>query len=145
METAHTYVKRTDGIIWKTVVVSAVVIGTNVLGSYALRRGLLDVGPVESWSPLPYLHTFSHPWVVVGVVFMFAWLISRLALLSWADLTYVLPVTSFSYALTALAGAIGLREHESPIQWLGICVITVGVAIVGITYPETTEPSEHEN
>lgn len=130
---------RVHRLIGKTAVVSVVVIGTNVLGNYALRRGLNKVGAVESWSPLPYIRSFAHPWVGVGVIFMLAWLTSRLSLLSWADLTYVLPVTSFSYVLSAIVGAIYLNEQVSALHWIGISVITLGILLVVLTYPKTSE------
>lgn len=125
-------------IFWKTAIVSTAVIAANVVGNYALRRGLLNNGSLGGWSPGPYIHAFVHPWVAVGVVFMLAWLITRLALLSWADLSYVLPVTAFAYALTALVGAIFLNEKVTRIEWAGITLITLGVAVTAITFPETT-------
>jgi drug/metabolite transporter (DMT)-like permease len=130
---------RIHHLIGKTALVSAVVIGTNVMGNYALRRGLNRIGVVESWSPLPYIRSFAHPWIGIGVIFMFAWLTSRLSLLSWADLTYVLPVTSFSYVLSAIVGAIYLDEHVTVVHWIGISVITVGILLVVLTYPKTSE------
>ena len=41
------------------------------------------------------------------------WLLSRMTLLSWADLSYVLPVTSIGYVLVALAGELFLHEAIS--------------------------------
>lgn len=130
---------KKHAVIVKTVVASIVVVATNVVGNYALSRGMHQVGVLESWSPVPYLRAFVHPWVSIGVVFMVAWLASRLALLSWADLSYVVPVTSFSYALSAVAAELYLGEHVSALRWAGISVITVGVALVALTYPETPE------
>lgn len=75
---------------------------------------------------------------------MVIWLIARLALLSWADLSYVLVVTSFSYVLSAIAGAVGLNESVTWIHWLGICLITLGVALVARTAPHTTGRLESE-
>ena len=130
---------KQHAVIVKTVVASVVVVATNVIGNYALSRGMHQVGEVLSWSPMAYIRTFTHPWVAVGVVFMLAWLASRLALLSWADLSYVVPVTSFSYVLSAMVAQAYLGEHVSGLRWAGIAVITLGVALVAITYPETPE------
>ncbi|MGZ4787578.1 MAG: DMT family transporter [Terriglobales bacterium] len=135
--------KKRD-VIWKTAVVSLVVVGTNVIGNYALKRGFDQVGVVESWSPLPYIRAFSHPWVAAGVVCMLAWLLSRLVLLSWADLSYVIPVTAFSFVLSAIAGAVYLHEKVDRTQWAGICAITIGTVIVALTYPDTTDPEPEE-
>lgn len=135
---------RAHQLVLKTVVVSIVVIATNVIGNYALTVGMRQIGVVETWSPVPYIEAFAHPWVAIGVAFMLAWLISRLILLSWADLSYVLPVTAFSYALSALAGAVYLHEKVTKRQWAGVVLITAGVALVAITFPETTEITEEE-
>jgi len=135
---------RKHSLIWKTAVISIVVIATNVIGNYALKRGLGQVGIVESWSPLPYIQSFSHPWVGLGVACMLGWLVSRLVLLSWADLSYVLPVTSFSYVLSAVAGALYLGEKVNWLQWTGISAITLGTALVAFTYPESTEAETAE-
>jgi drug/metabolite transporter (DMT)-like permease len=130
-------------VLLKTAIVSLIVIATNVIGNYGLTRGMHQVGVVESWSPLPYIAAFAHPWVAIGVVFMIGWLVSRLALLSWADLSYVLPVTSLSYALSALAGAFYLHEKVSALQWGGIAVITLGAGLVALTFPESNTPGHN--
>lgn len=135
---------HTHLLIGKTAIVSLVVIGTNVMGNYALKRGLGQVGAVESWSPIPYVRAFVHPWVAIGVIFMFGWLTSRLSLLSWADLTYVLPVTSFSYAISAVIGAVYLNEKVSIRHWIGISTIVLGILLVVLTYPKTTNGSESD-
>lgn len=133
---------ETQRLLWKTAIVCVIVVGTNVAGNYALARGLRRVGVIESWSPVPYIKAFVHVWVAVGVALMVAWLIARLALLTWADLSYVLVVTSFSYVLSAVAGVVGLNERVSWIHWLGICLITLGVALVSRTSPHTTNHLE---
>jgi len=131
-------------LFWKTAIVCVIVVATNVIGNYALARGLRQTGVIESWSPVPYIEAFVHLWVAVGVALMVVWLIARLALLTWADLSYVLVVTSFSYVLSAVAGVVGLRENVSWIHWLGICLITLGVALVARTSPHTTNNLESE-
>jgi uncharacterized membrane protein len=122
----------------KTVVACLAVVASNVIGNYALKRGLSHTGMGATWSPMPYIHAFSHLWVDVGVLSMAAWFITRLALLSWADLSYVLPVCSFSYVLSAVAGAVMLGEHVPWLHWVGTCIVSLGVAVTALTFPETT-------
>ncbi len=129
-------------IHWKTLVVSVLVIALNVTGNYSLIRGLHHIGVLQSWSPLPYIHAFANAWVAAGVTMMIGWLIWRLVLLSWADLSYVLPVTAISYVLTAVVGRVFLEESVSPLHWAGICAITAGVFITAVTFPETTPPEQ---
>jgi uncharacterized membrane protein len=69
-------------------------------------------------------------------------MLSRMALLSWADLSYVLPVTSIGYVLTAIAGRVFLNEDISAIRWAGTLFIVAGTALVGLTQPKTSRHPE---
>lgn len=124
---------------WKTWLCAAVVIFSNVSGNFFLKRGM----PAELATPLEYITVLFRPMVSVGVLLLILWLASRMALLSWADLSYVLPVTSIGYVLVALAGHLWLHEEISDRRWLGIGLIMAGVALVsGGTSPQTTKPAE---
>ena len=64
-----------------------------------------------------------------------------MTLLSWADLSYVLPVTAIGYVLVALVGRALLNEQISAKRWAGILLIMAGVALVSIgTAPQTPKP-----
>jgi len=115
---------------------------TNVLGNSFLSRGMQSVGELLSLSPLPYIRALFNPWVAVGVSLLIVWLLSHMALLSWADLSYVLPVTSIAYVLVALVGRFLLHEHVSPARWVGITLIMAGVTLVGHTAPRTHTPQK---
>ena len=125
--------------ITKTAAITTVVVVSNAVGNYALGKGMQEVGQLVTWQPGPYLQAFGNPWVVSGVVLLIAWLIFRLALLSWADLSYVITVTSTSYILSALLGKFFLAEEVSALRWAGIVLITVGAVFVGETFPSTTD------
>jgi uncharacterized membrane protein len=128
----------------KTRIVTAIVVVANVLGNSFLSRGMQSVGELISLSPIPYIRALFNPWVAVGVSLLIVWLLSHMALLSWADLSYVLPVTSIAYVLVALVGRFLLHEHVSPARWVGIALIMIGVTLVGRTTPRTTVPHNHE-
>ena len=121
----------------KTRTVIALLVASNVLGNFTLSRGLHEVGRLISFSPWPYIHAFVNPLVVLGVLLLIVWLISQLALLSRVDLSYVLPVTSVSYVLTALMGEFLLHERVSTERWIGIGLIGLGVSLVVRTVPRT--------
>lgn len=146
----HGPVLRTEtptGLL-KTRELTIVVILTQVFGNVALSLGMYHVSGVVGFSPLPYLHAILNPWVAAGVVTLALWMVSDLALLSRADLSYVLPVTAVSYAMIALVGHFLLGERVSLLRWVGIMVITAGVMLVGKT-PTRTVPDvveeEEEN
>jgi uncharacterized membrane protein len=118
------------------------VIVFNVSGNYFLDVGMRSVGQIVSLSPLDYLRVFGNAYVVSGVILLLVWLLCQLSLLSWADLTYVLPITSVSYVLTAVVGALFLKEHVSAARWLGVSLIVTGVLVVGSTHPRTVPEKE---
>ena len=71
-------------------------------------------------------------------------MLSDLALLSRADLSFVLPVTASAYVLVAIGGHFILHDHISWERWLGIGLITGGVILAEETPARTTKgPPEH--
>ncbi len=117
----------------KTRIFTVIVVLSNVLGNSFLSRGMRGVGEVLTLSPLPYIQALFHPWVALGVSLLVLWLLCHMALLSWADLSYVLPVTSIGYVLVALSAKVFMHEHVSPWRWAGIALIVAGVTLVGRT------------
>ena len=92
-------------------------------------------------SPLSYVRAVLNPWIILGITLLILWLFSHMTLLSWADLSYVLPVTSIGYVLTALAGGLFLHEAITTWRWAGILMITGGVALVARTAPHESAGS----
>ncbi len=115
------------------------VIATNVLGNVSLSRGMHEVGRIVSASPFDYLRAFANPWTLIGICVLVIWMLSDLALLSRADLSFVLPVTASAYVLVALGGHFLLRDHISWERWTGILLITIGVILAEETPARTTQ------
>jgi len=128
----------------KTHILVLLVIVTNVFGNVFLSRGMHQVGRIVSASPLDYLRAFANPWTALGIVILVVWMLSDLALLSRADLSFVLPVTASAYVLVALLGHFLLHDHISWERWIGILLITGGVVLAEETPARTTTgPPEH--
>jgi len=125
--------------VHKTRVLTLMVVATNVIGNVCLSRGMHQVGKIVSPVPADYIRALANPWVIAGVCILAMWMVSNLALLSRADLSFVLPVTASSYVLIALIGHFWLHEHISWLRWLGVVVITAGVILAEETPARTTE------
>jgi len=123
----------------KTQILVLLVIVTNVLGNVSLSRGMHQVGRIVSASPFDYVRAFANPWTVAGICILIIWMLSDLALLSRADLSFVLPVTASGYVLVALMGHFLLHDHISWERWLGILMITGGVILAEETPARTTK------
>ncbi len=89
-------------------------------------------------NPATYLRALFEPLVALGVGLQIFWLLGRMALLSRADLSFVLPATSLGYALSAILAKVFLAEQITNQHWLGILLICFGSAFVGATRLNTT-------
>jgi drug/metabolite transporter (DMT)-like permease len=121
----------------KTRVFTALVIVTNVVGNLLLSMGMRQVGSMLGRPPVAYIQALFHPLVAAGVALLIVWMISQMTLLSWADLSYVMPITSLGYVLAALAGRVFLNEQVTWQRWGGIGLIMFGVLLVSRTKPLT--------
>src|ERR1700693_4770593 len=111
---------------WKTRVFAIIVILSNALGNFALAWGMRHRPAVRPLSPLDYVAAIFSPYVLLGITLLILWLLSRMALLSWADLSYVLPVTSLGYVANAAMGHYFLDERITLQRWAGTLLIGAG-------------------
>jgi drug/metabolite transporter (DMT)-like permease len=105
---------------------------SNVAGNSALTKGMHQIGDPGS-TPQALIGALFHPWVALGVALLIVWTLTHMALLSWADLSYVMPITAIGYVVTAFAAKFLLGEDVSLMRWGGIVFITAGVTLVGRT------------
>ena len=99
-------------------------------GDSLLARGMKDLGSVALHNVSSLLLAILNPYVAGGILLLLAFFASYMSALSWADLTYVLPASSFGYVLIALIARFVFHEDISIARWLGIAMITAGVGFV---------------
>jgi drug/metabolite transporter (DMT)-like permease len=126
------------GMRTRTLLYLALFIFLRPLGNLSLAWGTKHFPQALSWNPATYLLAMLHPFVALGIVMLILALLTRMALLSLADLSYVLPVTSIGYVLAALFGKVFLHETVTAQQWLGTVLIFLGTGVVGSTSQNTT-------
>jgi uncharacterized membrane protein len=122
---------------WKTRAFAAIVILSNAFGNFFLTWGMKHRSQALTLSPFSYIQAIFSPWVAAGITLLILWLLARMALLSWADLSYVLPVTAFGYVAGALMGHFFLGEQITAGRWLGTLFIVAGIVLVGLGQPRT--------
>ncbi len=127
---------------WKTPLFALFVILTNAFGNFFIARGMRTLPALAA--PLDLIVALFTPWVGVGVILLITWLLSRMMFLSFADLSYMLPLTSLGYVLSAVLGHLFLNEQITPLRWAGTVLITIGMVLVGLGNPNTT-PQALEN
>lgn len=127
----------------KTRIFIVIVVLANVFGNFFMSWGVKRRGSLVGLSLLEYVRVILDPWVALGISLLILWMLSRMALLSWADLSYVVPVTAIGYVLTAVLGRAFLGEQISGSRWAGTLFIVAGIALVGSTSIRTTRPEAH--
>jgi uncharacterized membrane protein len=123
----------------KTLWLALFVILLNASGNLSLTLGMRSLPDKMSANPLDFIRAMFHPLVALGIVLLILWLLTRMALFSWADLSFVVPVTAVGYILAAVLGHFFLGETVTVTNWLGTFLIFFGTAFVGATKPLTTE------
>jgi drug/metabolite transporter (DMT)-like permease len=127
---------------WKTPLFAFIVIFTNAFGNFFIARGMRNIPPLAA--PLDLIVAIFTPWVGLGILLLITWLLSRMMFLSFADLSYMLPLTSLGYVLSAVLGHFFLNEQITPHRWAGTVLITLGMVLVGLGNPNTTPEASQE-
>jgi drug/metabolite transporter (DMT)-like permease len=112
------------------------------LGNVMLGKGMKRIGEVSAHTPaqISYILVtiFSTAEIWIGIAFLITFFLTFMLVLSWADYTFVQPSASVSYGMVALLSHFLLHEAITPLRWLGVLVICLGVFIVSCTPPRTT-------
>ena len=115
----------------------ALVLVLRPFGNLSLAFGMKHFPQVLSLNPFAYVQAMLNPYVALGILALILSLLTRMALLSLADLSFVLPLTATGYILSTLLGKLFLREHVSLDRWMGTLLIFLGIAVVGSTSHRT--------
>ena len=116
---------------FKTWIFTAVVVLSNAFGNLLLDKGVH--GDI-------FMFGFSFSWwLIPGIALLILWMLTRMTLLGWADLSYVLPVTAIGYALSTVLAVLFLGETVSVRRWIGTGLITLGTVLVGMTAPQAEQ------
>ncbi|MGA8089746.1 MAG: DMT family transporter [Terracidiphilus sp.] len=110
------------------------------LGDASLSRGMTSLPPISMAHPLTLIGAVFTPWIALGIALLIGYFASYLTALSWADLTFVMPATALGNVFVALLAHYWLHEQISWMRWMGIVMITVGVAFVAHGPVNTTPP-----
>jgi drug/metabolite transporter (DMT)-like permease len=108
------------------------------LGDAALSRGMTSLPSISISHPLTLIGAVFTPWIALGIALLIGYFASYLTALSWADLTFVMPATALGNVFVALLAHYWLHENISYMRWMGIVMITVGVAFVAHGPANTT-------
>ena len=122
----------------KTFVVMGLAVVAGAVGDLFISKGMKEVGDASISvqnlrSIVPFIQKVSLcPSIWLGTALLATFFILWLIVLSWAELSLVLPLTAATFILGPILAQIFLGEQVIPLRWVGTVLISVGVFLVSL-------------
>ena len=121
----------------RTIFFIAIIVFGGTAGDIAVSHAMKGIGHIEKLQ----LHAigevlaraFRMAWLWIGIALMTVGFFSLLALLSWADVSIVVPATALSYVAAAFGAKYLLHENVAPLRWAGVLLVCIGVALISVS------------
>jgi len=120
--------------MFRELILLFLVVCAGTAGELCLSRAMKTIGEVRNFHPRNVVYVILRvirvKWMWLGVGLSATAFFSLLWVLSFADVSMVVPVTSMSYAAGALGGKFFLHERVTRERWTGILLVSLGVILV---------------
>jgi drug/metabolite transporter (DMT)-like permease len=118
-------------------VLAAVMVLSDATSDVLLSKGIKQVGNapnLRSWDIIGLIQQAArNTSLLVSITFAAIHFGAFVALLSFWDLSLVIPIGALDYVLGTFGASFILGEHVSRIRWIGVCLIAGGVALTSIS------------
>ena len=121
----------------RTLVLIAIVVLAGTGGEMLASHVMKEVGEPEHITPADIFRLLRRAlhlpamWFSIGL--MAAAFFAFLAVLSWADVSFVVPATAANYIVGALGAKLLLGERVTRTRWAGVLLVGAGVALTCIS------------
>ena len=124
--------KEGDRMFVVTLLVICILAGA--IGQIAMKSGMNQVGEIGSVGQLFNLgtlfHIFSNPRVLAGIFLYAVAAILWLGAMSTLNISFMYPLLSLAYVVTAIIAFIFLKENITLLRWAGIFFVVVGCFLI---------------
>ena len=107
-----------------------VVVLAGAAGDVCVARAMRASGGGGAWATAA--RAVRHTFLWLGVGWKAIAFFSLLWLLTFADLSWVVPATAVSIVLEVVAAKFFLRESISATRWAGVLCVCLGVALISL-------------
>lgn len=111
-----------------------VIVLTNSAGDVCITRGMKEIGEVSTLNPAELLRVLrrvlTNKFFLLGIFSLSLSFFSFLAILTWEDLSFVVPATASVYVMSVIGARFFLKEEVNPLRWLGTFLVCLGVVLV---------------
>jgi uncharacterized membrane protein len=104
--------------------------------SILMTRGMKQVGAITSLNPQELwkvaIKVARNPLLKWGIASMTVTFLMFLALLSWADLSFVIPATALTEPVNMLGTKYVLKEKVTKVRWISTVLICLGLILISV-------------
>lgn len=115
----------------------AIIIVGGTAGELSVTRAMKKIGEVQNFTPSHLLRVigraFCIGWMWLGLLLMALSFFALLMVLSWENVSFVVPVTALSYVFGAFGGKFLLGEQIEARRWIGVALVCLGVLLVCVS------------
>lgn len=112
----------------------AVALLVEATGLVCLRKGMMQVGEISTFNFKALFAIFfqvaTNKMVLLGVFLSAVYFALFLTLLSWGELSLVLPLTALGYLVSGSFAQYFLMEQVSSLRWVGTLLIVIGAFLI---------------
>lgn len=105
-------------------------------GQILMKHGMNQIGEIhgisELVSPNTLLKVITNWAVILGVALYAATLLLWLGAMSTLNVSFMYPLISLGYIVTAVLALIFLKENVALLRWAGIVVVVTGCFLIGL-------------
>jgi ceramide glucosyltransferase len=117
----------------RTILILVFVVATGTGGEVVLTHAMKQLGEVHDFRPRAIANfvwrAMRSGWLWISIALMATSFFAFLTMLSWYEVSFVVPVTSLAYVAGAFGAKWFLGEKLNATRWAGIALICAGVAM----------------
>src|ERR1051326_2355900 len=120
----------------KTALMLVIITLSGALGDVYIAKGMKKVGEIHTLRLRALFalgrRILSNAAFLLGLFSMIVGFVAFLVVLTWADLSFIIPATSLSFVLTALGAKWILKETINRLRWFGPVCVGLGIALISL-------------
>lgn len=120
----------------KTALLISIIVLCTSTANVLITRGMKQAGEVSSLrfkilSAL-FQRVLKNSNYLISIALMTFSFFLFLAILSWSDVSLIIPATSMEFVLSTLGAKFILKEEITARRWAGTCFVCLGVALISL-------------
>jgi bacterial/archaeal transporter family protein len=120
----------------KTAFMILIIVLSTSAGEVLIAKGLKQVGEISTLNPGLLVRLgwriMMNSNVLQGVLSMAVSFLAFLTVLSWENLSYIVPATSLSYVMSTLGAKFVLKERINRYRWVGTVLVGFGILLISL-------------